>query len=261
MTHDARSPGRLRRERQTDGGVAAVEPRGGMAVNETALTDLLRGVAEKAPSASWGSRVEFVYQSLRTILQSGHLSGGERIREETISQILGVSRTPVRAALQRLQQKGLLDVTDGRSLGVVTLSREQVVELYEMRQFLEGWAARLAAQRASDNEIALLKRIAEDNIKHEAEEVLRARLNRQFHDAIHHASHNRYLVKTLTEIHDAIAMLGRTTLLDRERAHQANLEHQLILAAIEARDVDRAEAAARSHAESAMRMRLAGVTS
>src|SRR3954462_7176250 len=84
------------------------------------------------------SRAEFVYDSLRDAISDGRIAGGERVREEEVARNLGVSRTPVREALQRLQQRGLLVVGAGRGLMVARLSQQQVVELYAMRQILEG---------------------------------------------------------------------------------------------------------------------------
>ncbi len=227
-----------------------------MNVTEPGLTRLLREAAKQPHAPDWGSRVEFVYQSLRSILQSGHLAGGERIREGEIAALLGVSRTPVRTALHRLQQQGLLDLTDGRSLGVVSLTRQQVIELYEVRQILEGSAARLAAQRASEGEIASLHRMTAESLADGKNPAQIAQRNRDFHDAIHQAAHNRYLLRALNEVHDAIALLGRTTLVDKKRANQAGLEHEAILAAIESHDPEAAERAARDHALSAMKVRL-----
>lgn len=218
------------------------------------LAQVLGELARKSRSTDWGSRVEFVYQSIRTILQSGQLSAGQRIREEEIAKLLGVSRTPVRAALQRLQQQGLLDLTEGRSLGVVALNRQQLVELYELRQMLEGWSARLAAQRASEGEVAALNRMIDEGLNDPA---LAGSRNREFHDAIHQAAHNRYLLRALSEVHDAIALLGRTTLLDAKRAKQANREHAEILAAIARHDPEGADRAAQAHVVTAMKERLA----
>src|SRR3954465_10805740 len=99
------------------------------------------------------SRADFVYESLRDAISDGRIAGGERVREEEIARNLGVSRTPVREALQRLQQRGLLVFGPGRGLVVAQLSQQQVIELYAMRQILEGSAARFAAPHATAVEI------------------------------------------------------------------------------------------------------------
>src|ERR1041384_4392839 len=102
------------------------------------------------------SRADFVYESLRDAIWDGRIARGERVREEEIARNLGVSRTPVREALQRLQQRGLLVFGAGRGLTVASLRRHRVVELYAMRRILEGSAARFAAQHATADEIEML---------------------------------------------------------------------------------------------------------
>ena len=100
-----------------------------------------------------GSRADFVFETLRDAIWDGRIARGVRIREEEIARHLGVSRTPVREALQRLQQRGLLVVGAGRGLVVAELTHLQVVELYGMREILEGSAARIrspARQRYRD---------------------------------------------------------------------------------------------------------------
>ena len=97
------------------------------------------------------SRADFVYENLRDAISDGRIAGGERVREEEVARNLGVSRTPVREALQRLQQRGLLSFGPTRGLVVAQLSHQQVVELYAMREILEGSAARFAAYSRSRN--------------------------------------------------------------------------------------------------------------
>ena len=97
-----------------------------------------------------GSRADFVYHTLRNAIWEGRFAQGERIREEDIAGSLGVSRTPVREALQRLQRRGLLVVRPGRGFAVAELSNKQIFDLYATREILEGSAARHAAQHATD---------------------------------------------------------------------------------------------------------------
>src|SRR5882757_1613946 len=99
------------------------------------------------------SRADFVYESLRDAISDGRIAGGERVREEEVARNLGVSRTPVREALQRLQQRGILIFGPTRGLVVAQLGHAQVVELYAMREILEGSAARFAARHATTEEI------------------------------------------------------------------------------------------------------------
>src|SRR6202000_231315 len=108
------------------------------------------------------SRADFVYDTLRDAIWEGRIGRGERIREEEIARTLGVSRTPVREALQRLQQRGLLVNRLGRGLTVAELGKREVIELYAMREILEGSAARFAAQHAAPPEIAILYGLQRD---------------------------------------------------------------------------------------------------
>src|SRR3954452_21094490 len=132
-----------------------------------------------------GSRADFVYESLRDAIWDGRIARGERVREEEIARNLGVSRTPVRDALQRLQQRGLLVLGSGRGLVVAELSQQQVIELYSMREILEGSAARFAAQHATEPEIAILYGLQDELTGAAQDAMLLVALNRRFHQAIY----------------------------------------------------------------------------
>jgi DNA-binding GntR family transcriptional regulator len=202
------------------------------------------------------SRSEFVYEALRAAIREGRFGRGERIREESIARSLGVSRTPVREALQRLQERGMLQMAPGRGLVTVELSRQQTLELYAVRETLEGLAARFAAQHAGESEISLLHRLLDDFEAAGEDAQLLARINRRLHQAIYDAAHNRYLLQMLNELHEFLTLLGGTTFVLEERRQQANLEHRELVAAIEARDPARAEEAAREHIRRAQQARL-----
>src|SRR5882724_11153169 len=96
-----------------------------------------RLIAIDAEALRTRSRADFVYESLRDAIWDGRIAVGVRIREEEIARNLGVSRTPVREALQRLAQRGLLMFGAGRGLVVAELTHHQVLELYAMREILE----------------------------------------------------------------------------------------------------------------------------
>lgn len=216
------------------------------------LATLLRRQARMAEASA--SRADLAHHALREALRAGLLAPGERVREDEIAAALGISRTPVREALHRMQARGLLDAA-GRGLAVARLDRRQVLELYEMREILEGTAARLAARHAAEAELTLLDRLAAASAAAGAGPEAAA-ANRRFHRAMQEAAHNRYLLQTLDELDDAIALLGPTTLAEPGRAAAAAGEHAAILAAIVARDADRAEALARAHIRGARDARL-----
>ena len=202
------------------------------------------------------SRADLVYASLRDAIWEGRIGRGERLREEEIARTLGVSRTPVREALQRLQQRGLLVNRLGRGLTVAELSKREVIELYAMREILEGSAARFAAQHATGPEIEILYGLQRE-LSAAPDDALRlVTLNRRFHQAIYDAAHNQYLTQALDALHDSMALLHATTFRAPNRRRESDEEHRRIIAAIERHDADEAEAIARDHIRQAQRTRF-----
>jgi len=202
------------------------------------------------------SRADFVYESLRDAIWDGRIAVGERVREEEIARNLGVSRTPVREALQRLHQRGLLVFGAGRGLTVALLSQHQVLQLYAMREILEGSAARFAAEHATAPEIAVLWRLQKELCKPDHDTMALVTLNRRLHQAIYEAAHNQYLIQTLSVLHDSLALLHSTTFRAPSRRKESDEEHRQIVAAIEQHNPDRAEEAAREHIRQAQRTRF-----
>ncbi|HEY1541820.1 MAG TPA: GntR family transcriptional regulator [Xanthobacteraceae bacterium] len=202
------------------------------------------------------SRADLVYRSLRDAIWEGRIGRGERLREEEIARTLGVSRTPVREALQRLQQRGLLVNRLGRGLTAAELSKREVIELYAMREILESSAARFAAQHATGPEIEILYGLQRE-LSAAPDEALRlVTLNRRFHQAIYDAAHNQYLTQALDALHDSMALLHATTFRAPQRRRESDEEHHRIVAAIERHNADEAEAAAREHIRQAQRTRF-----
>lgn len=213
----------------------------------------------KSPIASdrpiHGSRNETVYQAIRSAIERGDLKPGQRVMEVEIGEWLGVSRTPVRDALRRLETEGILEIEPRVGLVVTTLSRQAVLELYEMRELLETKAAALCAQHATELEIAELRELVNREPRlRDADEVVRH--NRLFHEAIYRGAHNRYLTKSLAVVNDSMWLLGPSLMRGQQRARAAAKEHAEIFAAIEKRDAAAAEAAVRAHVQGAKRERL-----
>jgi DNA-binding GntR family transcriptional regulator len=200
------------------------------------------------------SRAEFVYRALLEAIRQGRLRQGERIREDEVSEWLNVSRTPVREALHRMQTRGLLSLAAGRGMIVSTLSRPQIIELYAIRELLEGGAAGLAAQHASAVEIDTLWRLTEALEKAGDDYVKGERLNRQFHQTISCASRNRYLMNALDDIGDVLTLLQTGQLPGR--CVESLREHTEIVEAIAQRAPEKADAAARNHVREACQAQL-----
>lgn len=201
------------------------------------------------------SRGNQAYSFIVEGIQSGKLKPGTRLRETELAEMTGLSRTPVREALNRLQLEGLVTTDAARGLIVTELDYSMASELYAMREVLEGTAARLAARHASDVEIDFLREINARDASLTSPEALAAN-NRLFHETLYRCAHNRYLVKTLNSLQESMVLLGQTTLAAPGRAETSRAEHGAIVDALARRDPDAAEKAARAHIIAAYRIRL-----
>ncbi len=196
------------------------------------------------------------YTLILEAIEAGVYKPGDRLVESELAERLGVSRTPVREALQRLETQSML-ARDGRSLIVATLDHNQLAELYAVRTELEGLAARLAARHATDEEIRVLRLMAEeDRALTGGDPRALSRANKRFHKQIHLASHNRFLVQQLDLVHRSMALMANTSFAAEGRDEVALAEHEAIVAAIAARDGDAAHAALRAHISKAFETRL-----
>lgn len=202
-----------------------------------------------------GSRSEHVYRRLRDAIQRGEFKAGRRVMEIEVAEWLKVSRTPVRDAIRRLEGEGMLEHEPRNGLVVARLDRQAVMELYVMRETLEGTAARLCARHASDMEVQDLVDLVERERQIQGDFDSLPPHNRRFHEAIHRGAHNRYLEKSLVAIND-LGLLGSPLMSLPHRAQAAVTEHAELVAAIQRRDPDAAEAAARNHVRAAQRERL-----
>lgn len=206
-------------------------------------------------STAQTSRAEHAYQRLLEAILNGNLKPGSRIRETELAEWLVISRTPVREALRRLESEGLICNAPHKGMSIAALDYQAVMELYQMREVLEGTAAHLAARQASDAEVYNLRELYQQQSLLD-DPAAQAINNRAFHNAIYHAAHNRYLVKSLNSLRDAMALLGATTYQLTGRSETALHEHEAVLLAIESRDSLAAEQAARDHIRAAQRARI-----
>lgn len=195
------------------------------------------------------------YELILEAIDTGDYKPGDRLVESELADKFNVSRTPIREALQRLETQSLL-TRDGRSLVVASLDHQQLSELYVVRGELEGLAARLAAQHATQEEVQVLRDMLEADRALLGDPDAMARTNRRFHKQIHLASHNRFLVQQLDLVHRSMALLATTSLAAEGRSEGTLGEHEAIVSAIEARDGDRAYEALRDHISQAYMTRL-----
>lgn len=196
------------------------------------------------------------YETLLEAIGSGELQAGTRLREVELADRFRISRTPVREALRRLETQGLVTHEPRRGAVVASLDYGQTVELYHMREVLEGTAAQLAATHATPTEVEVLREmVARDRTLLGRPEELAA-TNRQFHRQLRLSARNRFLNGMLENMRLSLALLRGTTLAAPRRDAEAVEEHATIVEAIARRDPAAAEAAARAHIRNAFRARI-----
>ncbi|SEO01748.1 DNA-binding transcriptional regulator, GntR family [Salinihabitans flavidus] len=195
------------------------------------------------------------YTLILEAIDIGTFRPGDRLVESDLAERFGVSRTPIREALQRLETQSLL-ARDGRSLIVSSLDHNQMSELYVVRTELEGLAARLAARHATREEVRVLRDMVQADRALIGDPSALARANRRFHKQIHLASHNRYLVQQLDLVHRSMALMATTSIAAEGRGEDTLTEHQAIVDAIEACDESGAYNALRDHISQAFVTRL-----
>ncbi len=190
-----------------------------------------------------------VFNSIREDILSGRYKEHEELREKTLGEELGVSRTPVREALRQLELEGLVDIIPNRGAFVRGITNDDVKDIYAMRSLLEGLCAKWAAKCITEEdineleEIQLLFKYHIENKKYEQS----VELDNRFHSILYKACGSRILNSTLKDFHHYVERIRRQTLHNEERAKECFMEHNAILDAIKKRDGDLAEKLANEH--------------
>jgi DNA-binding GntR family transcriptional regulator len=200
---------------------------------------------------------EATYLGLRQAIYQGAIPEGTVLRERELASALGVSRTPIRESLARLEAEGIVVAIPHGGVVVAEVSPQDVEEIYELRAGIEGMAARLAAQRASDAELAALGEVLQEMTVLARDGQLESLppLAARFHRLLYEAARNRRLQALAVNCYEAVQRVKRSSLMRPGRAGQALEEHRRILAALRRRDPEAAERAAREHLERALRAR------
>jgi len=197
---------------------------------------------------------ERVYEHIKTSILSGHLNPGEKLTEEHLAKTLGVSRTPVREALHKLESEGLIKVRKKRGFVVSRDSKEEVEEIFELRSILEGYALRVISESVLEENLHRLERFIQN-----AEEALERKKNvdvfkwnTRFHDTLHE------LVANKTRLHRLIVNMRKYVLRHREDTlrypdgGRRSVEgHKKIVMALKLKDPDLCERVMREHIKEA----------
>jgi DNA-binding GntR family transcriptional regulator len=192
---------------------------------------------------------DVVHARLRAAILAGELAGNARLSERAIALGLGISTTPVKEALRRLESEGLVVTMPRRGTFVSSFTVERIAEMAQIRMALECVSARLAAAKATTTQIRRLERQLGEmrrlTEKSDGEALIGA--NEAFHDQIHTIASNPYLSQLVLILRAYDLAARRRILARKDELARALAEHQAILAAIRARDSDAAEAAMRAH--------------
>ncbi|MDB5373830.1 MAG: Transcriptional regulator, GntR family [Belnapia sp.] len=210
----------------------------------------MSSAVEPLAAAETLSLGERAYRRLRDSIVQGTLSAGSRISERGMASALGISAQPVRDALRRLEQDGLVVTLPRRGTVVAEFGPERLAELGRIRAALEGVAAALAAERMSGTDLATLAQVVRGMraATAAADTEALAELNERFHAILQGATGNAFLVKSLEALR-AYDGLGRLRALGStpKDMPMALREHTGILTALRARDPALAEARMRAH--------------
>lgn len=197
---------------------------------------------------------EKVYLLLEESILTGEYRRGDSLTEMSLSKKLGVSRTPIRSALHRLYEEGLIEISPNRGAVVVGVNGDDLADAYKIRMRLEGLASSMAAERMDEESLKKLGEtveLAEFYLGKGDVDKLK-QLDTDFHVIIYKASGNRMLCKILTELHRNIRSYRRMSLGVPGRLERSIEEHKSILEAIRSGDADLADKLTSLHIENAM---------
>ena len=197
---------------------------------------------------------EKVYEYLKASILSGHLNPGEKLTEEHLAKTLGVSRTPIREALHKLESEGLIKIRKKRGFIVSKDSNEEVEELFELRSILEGYTLRIISQSILEETLHRLKGFIQN-----AEEALRRKkiedvfkYNTRFHDTLHElVAHKTRLHRLIVNMRKYVLRHRKETLRYPDGGRRAVEGHRKIVMALELKDPDLCERVMREHIQEA----------
>ena len=201
-----------------------------------------------------GPLQERVYSYLRSAILSGNIHSETRLVEEVVGRELGVSRTPVREALHKLEREGLIEYYQNRGFAVTRETESQVAEIFEIRAILEGYILRIACESATDEFLSELKSLLKKAERCFAQSRIEElhRINTLFHDRIIHQISERVRLKDLVKnLREYVLRYRSATLRFPGGAERTLKGHKRIILALETGDPDLCERIMRGHIESA----------
>jgi DNA-binding GntR family transcriptional regulator len=196
---------------------------------------------------------ELVLDAIREAIINGTLKPRERLMEIQLAEELGVSRTPIREALRKLELEGFIVMVPRKGAYVADISIKDIADVFEIRAALEALAAGLAAERITDEELEEMERLvaekAEAITEHDMDRLIR--VDTLFHEAIYKASRNQRLTNIINNLREQIQRYRTTSLAYPGRMKRSLEEHRSIVEAIQSRDTQVAQQVTREHIENA----------
>ncbi|MET8049673.1 GntR family transcriptional regulator [Streptosporangium sp. NPDC005286] len=191
--------------------------------------------------------------SLRGLILSGHYEPGDHLGEVELAEARGVSRTPIRDALRRLQAEGLVEITANKGARIVVYPRADLETIFELRARIEGLAVRQAVAVATEQDIAGLHELATTLAEHAGRRDVEAvyRLNADFHQALVRLGGSQVLAQSISSLVHSPVLLRTYGAFDSEAMRRSVNHHIEIVAAVRAGDPEWAEAVMRAHLFSA----------
>jgi DNA-binding GntR family transcriptional regulator len=175
------------------------------------------------------------HEQLRAMILTGTLQSGQKLRQEEIAKRLGLSRLPVREALNRLEIEGLVEQKPRRGFYVTSLDVDEIEDIFEMRAMLEAHAGALATQRrtpkdADDVDLALqaLDRVVKSGFAKKFDYAAFAAVNAQFHNRIYVTSGRKYLLRQIVMLRNSVGPLIQIIAADKDEMSFAQDEHRLL---------------------------------
>jgi len=192
---------------------------------------------------------EVIFNTLREAIIVGELKPGERLMEVQLAEKMGVSRTPVREAIRKLELEGLVDMLPRKGAHVADLSVKDIMDVLEVRASLDGLATALASTRITEEELKELKHIHNQFVNYIEKENLNGSIKKDvdFHDIIYCASRNEKLIQIANNLREQIHRFRVIYLKDYVSPKELIREHEEIIEAISKRDPFNAQKVAETH--------------
>lgn len=190
-----------------------------------------------------------VFEYLKKAIIDQTIEPGSRLVESKIADMLGISRTPLREALHKLDREDWIEKIPSGGFRVVTLTQEDIEQTFGIRSVLEAYAARLAAVNHTDKDlIPLEKKITEfkESLEKDEKDKLQ-KINTQFHDLLYSISKSPKLIKMINQLRAQISRFRQIILKQEGYAHKSNEDHVKMLEAIKNRDEGGVEKLVRTH--------------